>query len=124
MLASLRRQPSTVRRKGTRSRQAGTTEQFAGKPVGTLERIWLKRGTGGPMDPVDAAVLDVDRGLLGNANRSRRRQVTIISRERWTELMIALGADLEPECATCEPDDFRPRTKARAAACSSSVTRA
>jgi hypothetical protein len=64
--------------------------------VGTLERIWLKRGSGGPMDPVDAAVLDVDRGLLGNANRSRRRQVTIISRERWTELMNALGADLNP----------------------------
>jgi hypothetical protein len=64
--------------------------------VGTLERIWLKRATGGPMDPVDAAVLDVNRGLIGNANRSRRRQVTIISRERWTELMDALRADLNP----------------------------
>jgi hypothetical protein len=64
--------------------------------VGTLERIWLKRATGGPMDPVDAAILDVNRGLVGNANRSRRRQVTIISRERWTELMDALRADLNP----------------------------
>jgi hypothetical protein len=64
--------------------------------VGTLERIWLKRATGGPMDPVDAAILDVNRGLVGNANRSRRRQVTIISGERWTELMDALRVDLNP----------------------------
>jgi hypothetical protein len=64
--------------------------------VGTLERIWLKRAIGGPMDPVEAAVLDVHRGLIGNANRSRRRQVTIVSRERWTELMSALRADLNP----------------------------
>lgn len=48
------------------------------------------------MDPVDAAVLEVDGGLCGNANRGGRRQVTIISQERWAELMDALGADLPP----------------------------
>jgi MOSC domain-containing protein YiiM len=61
-----------------------------------LERIWLKRGKGGPMDPVDSAQLEVGGGLRGNANRGGRRQVTIISRERWAELMVALGADLSP----------------------------
>ena len=47
------------------------------------------------MDPVDTAVLDV-HGLRGNANRGGKRQVTIISQERWAELMDALGADLRP----------------------------
>jgi MOSC domain-containing protein YiiM len=61
-----------------------------------LERIWLKRAKGGPMDPVDNGLLEVDGGLRGNANRGGKRQVTIISRERWTELMDALGADLPP----------------------------
>lgn len=64
--------------------------------VGTLERIWLKRGKGGPMDVVETAVLEVDRGLRGNANRGGKRQVTIISQARWAELMAALGADLPP----------------------------
>lgn len=48
------------------------------------------------MDTVDTALLEVERGLRGNANRGGRRQVTIISRERWAELMTALGADLPP----------------------------
>ena len=48
------------------------------------------------MDVVDAALLEVDRGLRGNANRGGMRQVTIISQARWAELMDALGADLSP----------------------------
>jgi len=48
------------------------------------------------MDPVEAAALDAMAGLVGNANRSRRRQVTIIARERWNELMRDLGARLPP----------------------------
>ena len=47
------------------------------------------------MDPVDAALLD-DNGIAGNANRGGRRQITIIARERWVELMRNLGADLPP----------------------------
>lgn len=64
--------------------------------TGKLERIWLKRAKGGPMDPVNAALLDVNGGLRGNANRGGKRQVTIISQERWAELMDALGADVSP----------------------------
>jgi MOSC domain-containing protein YiiM len=62
--------------------------------VAKLENIWLKRAKGGPMDPVQAATLEAGTGLRGNANRGGRRQVTIVSQARWTELMGALGADL------------------------------
>ena len=64
--------------------------------IGKLERLWLKRAKGGPMDPVDNALLEVDSGLRGNANRGGKRQVTIISKERWAELMDALGANVPP----------------------------
>jgi len=64
--------------------------------MATLERIWLKRAKSGPMDPVETAELEIERGLRGNANRGGKRQVTIISRQRWAELMDALGADLPP----------------------------
>jgi MOSC domain-containing protein YiiM len=63
--------------------------------VAKLEQIWLKRGKQGPMDPVPTAVADA-RGLQGNADRGGKRQVTIISEERWTELMRDLGANLPP----------------------------
>jgi len=63
---------------------------------GRVEQIWVKRFAGGPMDPVRGAALDPAAGLIGNADRSRRRQVTIIARERWAELIQALGADLPP----------------------------
>jgi MOSC domain-containing protein YiiM len=48
------------------------------------------------MDPVDAALLETNGGLRGNANRGGKRQVTIISQERWAELINALGADVPP----------------------------
>jgi len=48
------------------------------------------------MDPVNAAQLEASGGLRGNANRGGKRQVTIISQERWAELMDALGADVPP----------------------------
>jgi MOSC domain-containing protein YiiM len=48
------------------------------------------------MDPVRSALLEPGLGLDGNADRGGRRQVTIISRERWAELMRDLGADLPP----------------------------
>ena len=48
------------------------------------------------MDAVDGALLEVERGLRGNANRGGTRQVTIISQARWAELMDALGTDLSP----------------------------
>src|SRR4051812_48320739 len=61
-----------------------------------LACIWLRRAKRGPMDSVDSATLEINQGLRDNANRGGRRQVTIISRERWSELMEALGAALPP----------------------------
>jgi MOSC domain-containing protein YiiM len=58
--------------------------------------MWIKRMKGGPMDPVQHAVLESGRGLAGNANRGGRRQVTILARERWHEVQRALGAPLDP----------------------------
>ena len=64
--------------------------------MATLERIWLKRAKRGPMDPVRSAYLEPGVGLIDNANRGGRRQVTIISRDRWAEIVNALGVDLDP----------------------------
>ena len=61
-----------------------------------LERIWLKRARLGPMDPVMEATLVAGSGLDRNANRGGRRQVTILSAERWREMMHELGRDLDP----------------------------
>jgi MOSC domain-containing protein YiiM len=64
--------------------------------VARLEAIWIKRAHRGPMDPVPSAVLEAARGLHTNANRGGRRQVTIISAERWSELMAEVGVTLDP----------------------------
>ena len=48
------------------------------------------------MDPVRCAELRPRIGLVGNANQRGRRQVTLISLERWREVTEALGADLDP----------------------------
>jgi MOSC domain-containing protein YiiM len=63
---------------------------------GRLDAIWLKRAHRGPMDPVDEAEAIAGRGLDGSVDRSRRRQVTILERERWEAFMHALDADLDP----------------------------
>jgi MOSC domain-containing protein YiiM len=65
------------------------------RAVPVLDQIWIKRSKQGRMDPVDAATLDRE-GLAGNANRGGRREVTIIVRERWAELMRDLDAALPP----------------------------
>jgi MOSC domain-containing protein YiiM len=72
--------------------QRDSRDRIAGK----LERIWIKRAKGGPMDPVSAALLELTGGLRGNANRGGKRQVTLISSERWAEMMDTLGADVPP----------------------------
>ncbi len=53
----------------------------------------MKRG---PMDPAREADLVAARGLVGNADQKRRRQVTLIEEEVWDDLMARLGADLDP----------------------------
>lgn len=67
-----------------------------GTKVGRLEAIWIKRMKRGPMDPATEAVLIAGKGIRGNANQRGKRQVTVIERERWEELMKELGADLSP----------------------------
>ena len=64
--------------------------------MGTLQRIWLKRAKRGPMDAVRSASLEPGVGLIENANKGGRRQVTIIARERWAEVMEILGVQLDP----------------------------
>lgn len=64
--------------------------------TGRLEGIWLKRSHRGPMDAHASVRLVAGEGIAGGVDRSRRRQVTIISREVWDELMASLGADVDP----------------------------
>lgn len=64
---------------------------------GKLAGIFIKRAHSGPMDARDDAELEPGRGLVGNADRGGRRQVTLLSFERWVELMNEVGASLEPK---------------------------
>ena len=64
--------------------------------AGRLEAIWIKRAHRGPMDPVPVGRLVSGRGLVGNADQGRRRQVTIIAQERWDELMRELDGSISP----------------------------
>ena len=64
--------------------------------MGRLEAIWLKRAHRGRMDEVPEATLVKGKGLSGDVTTSRRRQVTVISREVWDALMQELGANASP----------------------------
>jgi MOSC domain-containing protein YiiM len=63
---------------------------------GRVTAIFIKRAHGGRMDAQTTAMLETDRGLAGNADRGGRRQITLLSQERWAELMDQVGADLGP----------------------------
>lgn len=67
-----------------------------GQTCGRLEAIWIKRFRLGPMDATERATLQAQRGLVGNADQGRRRQVTLMEQERWQALMDAVGASLPP----------------------------
>jgi MOSC domain-containing protein YiiM len=69
---------------------------MAGPPPGRLRAIFVKRAKRGPMDRAERAALVAGRGLVGNADQGRRRQVTILEAERWTEATAELGATLDP----------------------------
>ena len=64
--------------------------------AGTLEAIWIKRAHRGPMDAVSTGTLVAGRGLVGNADQGRRRQVTLIEREIWDRLMSEVGGAVAP----------------------------
>jgi MOSC domain-containing protein YiiM len=63
---------------------------------GRLERIWIKRAKGGPMDEVTQARLVANRGLAGNANQGGRRQVTVLSLEAWTAITAGVAGPIDP----------------------------
>lgn len=63
---------------------------------GRLDAIWIKRAHRGPMDSVTSGRLVAGRGLAGNADQGRRRQVTIIERESWDRLMRELDSSISP----------------------------
>ena len=48
------------------------------------------------MDSAATVRLIAGQGLQGNADRGRRRQVTLLERERWDQLMQELGASISP----------------------------
>jgi MOSC domain-containing protein YiiM len=64
--------------------------------MGQIVAIFLKRFHGGPMDSQETAELVPGVGLKGSADRGGRRQVTLVSIERWLELMKQVGSDLGP----------------------------
>jgi MOSC domain-containing protein YiiM len=64
--------------------------------AGRLEAIWIKRAHRGQMDSVSSGRLVAGRGLAGNADQGRRRQVTLIERESWDRLMQELGGSISP----------------------------
>ena len=63
---------------------------------GRLDAIYIKRMKLGPMDPVGEAELIAGKGIVGNANQGWHRQVTIIEKEVWGEMMDRLDSDLPP----------------------------
>src|SRR6266567_8024150 len=61
-----------------------------------VEAIWIKRAHRGPMDPVAEATLTAGKGIVGNVDQSRRRQVTLLEREVWDRLVTELGGSVPP----------------------------
>lgn len=70
---------------------------------GVLEAIWIKRAHRGVMDRVATATLLSGRGIAGNADQGGSRQVTLIEREVWDQLMREAQASIGPKPAapTC-----------------------
>jgi MOSC domain-containing protein YiiM len=62
-----------------------------------LLAIWVKRVHGGLMDARTTAELVTGKGLQGDATQGGRRQVTIMSFERWQALTSRLPGPPEPE---------------------------
>src|SRR5215218_5665203 len=80
------------------SRQATEHRMNAPHRIGPghLAAIWVKRAHRGVMDARTSVELIAGKGIVGNADRGRR-QVTLLEREVWEELMRELSADAGPE---------------------------
>lgn len=65
--------------------------------MATLEAIWIKRAHRGVMDPASTARLRAGQGIEGSADRSRRRQVSVLTREGWQDALAAVGGTAPPE---------------------------
>lgn len=48
------------------------------------------------MDAVAEATVVAGQGLEGSVDRSRRRQITLLSREAWTQCMLELDGEADP----------------------------
>ncbi len=65
--------------------------------MGSVEAIWIKRNRSGPMDERQRVRGIAQRGLEGNANQGGKRQVTLLSADRWEEVRRDLEADVDPK---------------------------
>lgn len=63
---------------------------------GELAAIYVKRAHRGVMDAAEAAELVAGRGIVGNADQGRRRQVTLLEEEVWAALMERVGGSAPP----------------------------
>lgn len=63
--------------------------------AGRLEAIWIKRAHRGVMDPASSAKLIAGEGLVGNADRGGSRQVTLLEKELWEEVMREVHASTD-----------------------------
>jgi MOSC domain-containing protein YiiM len=64
--------------------------------TGEIIAIWIKRAHRGVMDRVDEAEAVAARGLAGNADQGRRRQITIIDEAAWRAAASETGAQVDP----------------------------
>ncbi|MBL8898012.1 MAG: MOSC domain-containing protein [Planctomycetes bacterium] len=64
--------------------------------TGRLEAIWIKRAHRGRMEPVSAAGVRAGFGLIGNADESSTRQVSILDQDGWEAAVRETGAAVDP----------------------------
>ena len=73
-----------------------TLDTYLREGIVRVEAIYVKRAHRGVMDPVSEARLVAGQGIYGNVDRSRRRQVSLVSLDAWNRFMAALGGVASP----------------------------